>query len=120
MKGDYNFSILNGLAYPRDPNSKIVVDGCVQSLIDNVSDAFSNPTPLPIDHDMVDIGAIVGQTKIVFSIGYSYDDSSWDEDMIKSFSSFSPLLWSFQMELVFYRKWQTKLAIGFAYLLLKT
>jgi len=83
MKDQYNFSILDGKG-----------SGCLKSVIDNMTDAYSYPIPVPVANDALDIATIVGQSKIHFSIGYSYDDSSWDGDISDSIGSFCLFLWS--------------------------
>jgi len=83
MKNNYNFSIFDGNWY-----------GCLKSMVDNMTDLYSYPIPVPVANGTLNIAAIVGQSKIQFSTGYSYDDSSKDGDISDSFGSFGLFLWS--------------------------
>ena len=91
--GSFNYSFIQG-----DKQRENI---CQNSLHDNTSDIMIYPADLPVNDDLIDIYAVIGQSKLEFMSSYYYRDEGKNADVLDSVMSFKFSLWMLILFLIF-------------------
>ena len=111
------FYVQGPLRHHIDALASILIDGsfnysltpsrelCVSSLHRNASDIMFCPANLSVNDELIDIYAVIGQSKLHFQSSYNYTEEAINTNVLDSIISFKPSLWMLILFWIFPFAW---------------